>query len=546
MNNIKKIVIKGFRKFKNFSLDFNDKNNIIIGDNESGKSTLLEAIDLVLNKRYSNFDKYIIREIINNDLKDDFVIEKKYELLPKIEIFLFLNLDNTCRNNYEYKGEIYFEGKKIEDYGIKYTCEFNTDFRGELMSSILEGKIPYEYYDMKWETFRGDPYNILRKPLKYLSIDNSKIDSSNSFNHYNKNLFFGKYDSQNRMRINNLFRDSINNLLKDIGAEDLDEDTKFGIDNRKTILENIINIVENGVPLENKGKGRENLIKTNIALNKNEKEFNVIAIEEPENHLSHINLRKMIEHIKKAANTTTQIIITTHNSLIVNTLNLSNLIWINENGSQNLATLQSSKEGKKAIKFFEKADNLNLLQFILSPKVILVEGPTEYMMLQNCYIKELRKLFPNEDDFNYNLEIDGIEIISCGGDGFDSYITIAKTLNKKVAIITDNDYLTNNNKIAEIKEFNNENDNIKKFTDSDTNNWTWEVSLYNLNTELLENTIKLKEGYKYEYKCSGKIYSGCLGKMLNQKTETAYLLSDESIDLVYPDYIKECIEWIRS
>ena len=76
MNNIKKIVIKGFRKFKNFSLDFNDKNNIIIGDNESGKSTLLEAIDLVLNKRYSNFDKYIIREIINNDLKDDFVIEK--------------------------------------------------------------------------------------------------------------------------------------------------------------------------------------------------------------------------------------------------------------------------------------------------------------------------------------------------------------------------------------------------------------------------------------------------------------------------------------
>ena len=266
MNNIKKIVIKGFRKFKNFSLDFNDKNNIIIGDNESGKSTLLEAIDLVLNKRYSNFDKYIIREIINNDLKDDFVIEKKYELLPKIEIFLFLNLDNTCRNNYEYKGEIYFEGKKIEDYGIKYTCEFNTEFRGELMSSILEGKIPYEYYDMKWETFRGDPYNILRKPLKYLSIDNSKIDSSNSFNHYNKNLFFGKYDSQNRMRINNLFRDSINNLLKDIGAEDLDEDTKFGIDNRKTILENIINIVENGVPLENKGKGRENLIKTNIAL----------------------------------------------------------------------------------------------------------------------------------------------------------------------------------------------------------------------------------------------------------------------------------------
>lgn len=89
MNNIKKIVIKGFRKFKNFSLDFNDKNNIIIGDNESGKSTLLEAIDLVLNKRYSNFDKYIIREIINNDLKDDFVIEKNMNYFLKLKYFFF-------------------------------------------------------------------------------------------------------------------------------------------------------------------------------------------------------------------------------------------------------------------------------------------------------------------------------------------------------------------------------------------------------------------------------------------------------------------------
>lgn len=546
MNNIKKISIKGFKIFKNFNLEFNDRSNIIIGDNESGKSTLLEAIDLVINKRYSNFDKYIIREILNNDLKEKFFKEKKYEFLPKIEILLFLNLDNSCHNNYEYRGEITFDGKKIEEYGIRYTCEFNSEFRDELMASILDGKIPYEFYDMKWETFRGDPYNNLRKPLKYLSIDNSKIDSSNSFNHYNKSLFFEKYDLQNRMRINNSFRNSINNILKEIGAEDLDEETKFGIDNRKTILENIINIVENGVPLENKGKGRENLIKTNIALNKSEKEFNVIAIEEPENHLSHINLRKMIEYIKKATNTTTQIIITTHNSLIINTLNLSNLIWINESGSQNLLALQSSKEGKKAIKFFQKADNLNLLQFILSPKVILVEGPTEYMMLQNCYRKVLHELFPEEKEFIHNLEADGIEIISCGGVGFDSYIEIAKTLKKKVAIITDNDYLTNNNKINDIKEFNKNNDNIKKFTDSDTNNWTWEVSLYNLNKELLEKTIELKKGCKYEYKCSNITYTGCLGKMLNQKTETAYLLSDESINLVYPDYMKECIKWIRS
>ena len=38
--------------------------NIIIGDNESGKSTLLEAIDVVLLQKYRNYDKYIIKWIM--------------------------------------------------------------------------------------------------------------------------------------------------------------------------------------------------------------------------------------------------------------------------------------------------------------------------------------------------------------------------------------------------------------------------------------------------------------------------------------------------
>ena len=48
--------------------------------------------------------------------------------------------------------------------------------------------------------------------------------------------------------------------------------------------------------MENKGKGKENLIKTEIALGKHINS-DVISIEEPENHLSHINLRQMIENI---------------------------------------------------------------------------------------------------------------------------------------------------------------------------------------------------------------------------------------------------------
>ena len=53
---IKKVNIENYKCFKSFTLDFNDGVNIIVGDNEAGKSTILEAINLalsgLLNGRY--------------------------------------------------------------------------------------------------------------------------------------------------------------------------------------------------------------------------------------------------------------------------------------------------------------------------------------------------------------------------------------------------------------------------------------------------------------------------------------------------------------
>ncbi len=46
---IKKIKIEGFKTFGKFKLDLNKYLNIIVGDNETGKTTLLEAINLVLS-----------------------------------------------------------------------------------------------------------------------------------------------------------------------------------------------------------------------------------------------------------------------------------------------------------------------------------------------------------------------------------------------------------------------------------------------------------------------------------------------------------------
>lgn len=59
MSYIKSVVIKWFKKFKSIEVSFNEHLNIIVGANEAGKSTILEAINVVINQQYRNSDKSV-------------------------------------------------------------------------------------------------------------------------------------------------------------------------------------------------------------------------------------------------------------------------------------------------------------------------------------------------------------------------------------------------------------------------------------------------------------------------------------------------------
>lgn len=50
---VDKIKIQNYKIFQDFSMSFNDDLNIIVGDNETGKSAFLEAIHLALTAQLS-------------------------------------------------------------------------------------------------------------------------------------------------------------------------------------------------------------------------------------------------------------------------------------------------------------------------------------------------------------------------------------------------------------------------------------------------------------------------------------------------------------
>lgn len=85
---IESIHIEGFKKFKNFDMEFNPKMNILVGENEAGKSTILDAIRLVLNQDYKNADRSVLEDLFNASMIKRFKENPSFENIPRIYIEL--------------------------------------------------------------------------------------------------------------------------------------------------------------------------------------------------------------------------------------------------------------------------------------------------------------------------------------------------------------------------------------------------------------------------------------------------------------------------
>ena len=74
MTYISKVQIKNFKKFENFSIELSNSTNLIIGDNESGKSTILTAIDLVLSASRHKIESISLEALFNKEVIDNFLL----------------------------------------------------------------------------------------------------------------------------------------------------------------------------------------------------------------------------------------------------------------------------------------------------------------------------------------------------------------------------------------------------------------------------------------------------------------------------------------
>lgn len=520
MSIITKVKLHNYKKFRDYVLKPNPHINILIGDNEAGKSSIIEAIDLVASGNLRRVEAIGIDRLMSIEAVQEFNSgERIYANLPKMIIELYLSGEYDERVN----GKNNTDGVVCD--GIRLICEPNFDFQNEINEALKEQNeyFPYDYYLFRFSTFADEGYTGYKKLLKTILIDSTNMNSDYATNDFIKRTYLQYTEGNEKERTvhRGKYRQLKNNFrstcLKDINDRiPSGKGYAFGLKtSSSTDFDSSLMIYENEVSIDNKGTGKQVFIKTDFALEKSGNNMDVILIEEPENHLSHVNLRRLIQKVSSTQEG--QIFVTTHNSLVSTRLELRNLLIIGQEGTL-MSPTSLADLSEATAQYFMKAPVASIVEFVTSRKLVLVEGPSEYMLLERFY----KAIIGREP------EQDGVHVINVQGLSFKRYLEVAQSTCSKVAVVTDNDGDSEKNCAEKYVEYSN-NKNLEIFYSKNNTERTFEIALYECNKPLCDKLFG-SDAQKY---------------MLNNKTEAAFTLLNQSENICVPQYIREAILWIK-
>lgn len=541
---ISKIKIKNFKRFKGvFTLELNKGTNILVGNNEAGKTTILEAIHLgltgLLNGRplRSELTSYLFNREIETAYLKSLVSGTPLDLPHiSIEIYISGEEDSPALADLEGNGN----NDKVDDRGVSFKIEFDKTYQAEYAELLNGGNIkslPIEYYKVSWESFARNSITAKSIPLKSALIDSTGARMQNGSDLYISRIIRDNLEDKEKVEISQAHRqmreafmesDSIKAINTKINSSAAisDKEVKISVDmaTQNAWEMSLMTYLDN-IPFHYIGKGEQSVVKTSLALShKKSQEASLLLIEEPENHLSHSRLNELIKRIL-SANNKKQIIVSTHSSFVANKLGLNSLIFLNDSKCTRLNELSSDTH-----KFFLKLAGYDTLRMVLCKKAILVEGDSDELVVQKAYLKNKGKL-PIED---------GIDVISIGT-SFLRFLEIAEKINKPVAVVTDND----GNVEALKKKYESyigdkKKDHIDVFFDEEIdtgelhhfNYNTLEPKLLKANNRTLFNTIF---GTNHNTDDEMRSY------MVANKTSSALKLFDTTEEINFPEYITNAI-----
>lgn len=495
---ISQVAIKNFRIFQDNKIEFNKRINVIIGPNNCGKSTILEALRLL-------FDNNMKKRLSVDDFNKNFPFEKYKDKPPKISISATLTQPNegdnvaddvvpiaTWLTNFDenFEATLTYEFFLPEKYLSEYLEDMEVIDNNEEYWTILEknfiNKFVYKLYigkkelmnTVRWEDLSRFDFqflsairdvekdlvkgnkSLLKEVLEFfIDYDLKSSDEFQDRKELNEellkrslefktqsDLLFGLLDGRLDSGKNEILQ-----YIEGTGAsfENINPDF-IGSISEKDLYSFISLVIEDNdikLPVELNGLGYNNLLYISLLLAKiqknssihyfgdNAKFYSILAIEEPEAHL-HPNMQyKFLKFIHdNQMDEVNQIFITSHSPNITSTVDLDNLIILNKKNN-----LIEPFYPKKSFNDENRLYKRHVERFLDVTKSDMFFAD-KLIFVEGLTEEILIPLFARKWDLD--LSDFHISVINLNGRYFEPFLELFNSntkIKKKIACITDRD-----------------------------------------------------------------------------------------------------------
>ena len=460
---LKRLSIKNFRCIRDLTLYINEGVNILIGENNSGKTAVIDALRICFSYGKQWRDIYVSESDFHIDKTNpgtslgDIEFDLYFEIQDRVESGIFNDLLSEKKDGKQ-ELELHFRYYIDEKRGIR-RVRYKV-WGGEKEGQSITPDLLDLFYSVHLDALR-DAVQYLR-PVRgnrlgelYSNIETDEKKKESLAGKVRKALGDDKEWStlidQGRAKVNeHLNETSINGKEQNVTIDFLPFEFRRIVDSLRIQMPVYDNeVIKDGdnqkyFDLRQNGLGYNNLIYTATVLGdlKRKKElieetYIALLIEEPEAHL-HPQLQDIFfNYLNKLNKIGFQIFISSHAPTITAKADLNSLIVLQsqENKIQSFSIKKSNlNESNK--KYLQKFLDVTKSQLLFANGVILVEGISEALLLP-----VFSKIIGDE----YNIEKKGIELVNLNGVAFEHFGKLFNAdvpelrLNCRCAILTDDD-----------------------------------------------------------------------------------------------------------
>ena len=374
---ITKVKIHGYRKYRDLTFSPNPRLNLIVGSNESGKSTLMEAIALTLTGRINGrtaieelnpywFNTGIVQEFAQSRATD------KRVPWPEIRIELFFE---NCDDLQQLCGAINTDVPTCACPGTTMRVFPDPEYADELEEWAKHESslylLPVEYYKIDWRSFADTVITSRPKHLVTAIIDSRTVRSTTGVDYHLRYILNDGLKPAERAAISVAYRGikaslsntvlkSVNERMAEVNASLHDQPIALAMDqSARTSWEGAVTPHVNNVPFSMSGQGQQAAIKISLAMSRHSERAAFVMIEEPENHLTYTSLTTLLHRMQSLAGKNQQLFITTHSSFVINRLGLDGLHLLGDGTPYKISEMEHSTVG-----YFQKLPGYDTLRMV--------------------------------------------------------------------------------------------------------------------------------------------------------------------------------------